>query len=176
MASPARGEGSYVARGTDDQGFCCGLRPPRSDPRSTQHGRLIGSGLEVYLIDNESTDGTREIASEFRGRGLIDIEKLPWTMEFSLSDQLRGKQRVFAASNHDWIVHADADEWLCSPIEGQSLLEGLTAAEEGGYNCVNFHEIVFVPRRDEDFYAHDYASRMSTYYFFHPHYPRLIRA
>jgi hypothetical protein len=137
---------------------------------------LIGSGLEVYLIDNESTDGTREIANEFRGRGLIEIENLPWTMEFSLSDQLRAKQRVFAASDHDWIVHADANEWLCSPIEGQSLLEGLTAVDEGGYNGVNFHEIVFVPLPGEDFYGHDYASRMSTYYFFQPHYPRLIRA
>jgi glycosyltransferase involved in cell wall biosynthesis len=137
---------------------------------------LIGSGLEVYLIDNESTDGTREIASEFLGRGLIGIESLPWTMEFSLSEQLRAKQRVFATSDHDWIVHADADEWLCSPIEGQSLLEGLTAADEGGYNCVNFHEIVFVPLPGEDFHADDYASRMSTYYFFQPFYPRLNRA
>jgi hypothetical protein len=97
-------------------------------------------------------------------------------MEFSLSDQLRAKQRVLAASDHDWIIHADADEWLCSPIERQSLLEGLTAADEGGYNCVNFHEIVFIPLPGEDFHADDYASRMSTYYFFQPHYPRLNRA
>ena len=137
---------------------------------------LVGAGLEVYLIDNELTDGTREIASEYLGRGLIGIENLPWKMEFSLSDQLQAKQRVFAASDHDWIVHADADEWLCSPIEGQSLLEGLTAADEGGYTCVNFHEIVFIPLPGEDFYSDDYASRMLTYYFFQPHYPRLNRA
>jgi glycosyltransferase involved in cell wall biosynthesis len=71
---------------------------------------LVDSGLEVYLIGNESTDGTREIASEFLGRGLIGIENLPWAMEFSLSDQLRAKQRVFAALDHDWIVHADAGD------------------------------------------------------------------
>jgi glycosyltransferase involved in cell wall biosynthesis len=137
---------------------------------------LIGSGLEVYLIDNESTDGTREIAGEFLGRGLIEIEDLPWTMEFSLSDQLRAKQRVFGASDHEWLVHADADEWLCSPIEGQSLLDGLNAADERGYTCVNFHEMVFIPLPGEDFYSEDYASRMSTYYFFEPSYPRLNRA
>jgi glycosyltransferase involved in cell wall biosynthesis len=137
---------------------------------------LIGSGLEAYLIDNESTDGTREIASEFFGRGLIAIERLPWTGEFSLSEQMRAKQRVYAASDHDWIVHADAVEWLVSPIEGQSLLEGLAAADAAAYTCVNFHEIVFVPLPGENFYADDYAARMSTYYFFQPNYPRLNRA
>jgi glycosyltransferase involved in cell wall biosynthesis len=137
---------------------------------------LIGSGLETYLIDNESTDRTREVASEFLGRGLIGLESLPWTNEFSLSDQMRAKQRVYAASDHDWIVHADADEWLVSPIEGQSLLDGLAAADEAGYTCVNFHEIVFVPLPGENFYVDDYAARMSTYYFFQPKYPRLNRA
>jgi glycosyltransferase involved in cell wall biosynthesis len=137
---------------------------------------LIGSGLEVYLIDNESTDRTREVASGFLGRGLIGIESLPWTNEFSLSDQMRAKQRVYAASDHDWIVHADADEWLVSPLEGQSLLKGLAAADEAGYTCVNFHEIVFVPLPGENFYVDDYAARMSTYYFFQPKYPRLNRA
>ena len=34
---------------------------------------LISSGLEAYLIDNESTDDTREIAKEFLGRGLIGM-------------------------------------------------------------------------------------------------------
>jgi glycosyltransferase involved in cell wall biosynthesis len=137
---------------------------------------LIGSGLEVHLIDNESTDDTREIAKEFLGRGLIGIDLLPWRQEFSLLDQLHAKQRVFEASDHDWLVHADADEWLCSPYPGQSLLEGLAAADEAGYDCVNFHEIVFVPLPGEDFYAADYAARMSTYYFFQPSYPRLNRA
>jgi glycosyltransferase involved in cell wall biosynthesis len=137
---------------------------------------LIGSGLDVHLIDNDSTDDTREIAREFLGRGLIAIEELPWRMEFSLSDQIRAKQRVFAAAEHDWVVHADADEWLCSPVEGQSLLAGLNAADEAGYTCVNFHEAVFVPLPGEDFYAPDYAARMSTYYFFQTYYPRLDRA
>jgi glycosyltransferase involved in cell wall biosynthesis len=137
---------------------------------------LISSGLEVYLIDNESTDDTREIASEFLGCGLIGIEAMPWLHEFSLSDQLHAKQRVFEASDHDWLVHADADEWLCSPIAGQSLLEGIAAADEAGYNCINFHEIVFLPLPGDDFYVADYAARMSTYYFYQPFYPRLNRA
>jgi glycosyltransferase involved in cell wall biosynthesis len=137
---------------------------------------LIGSGLDVYLIDNESTDGTPDIAKEFLGRGLIGIESLPWNKEYSQSEQLRAKQRVYGVADHDWLVHVDADEWLCSPIEGQSLLQGLAAADEAGYNCVNFHEAVFVPLQGEDFYVEDYAAKMSSYYFFQPSYPRLNRA
>jgi GT2 family glycosyltransferase len=38
---------------------------------------LIGQGVEVYLIDNCSTDRTVEIAGRYLGRGLIDIETFP---------------------------------------------------------------------------------------------------
>ncbi|TSJ60885.1 glycosyltransferase family 2 protein [Starkeya sp. 3C] len=137
---------------------------------------LIGDGLDVFLIDNDSTDGSTEIASEFLGHGLLGIERIPWTGAFSLSDQLRAKRRIIADADHDWIVHTDADEWLCSPVEGQSLLGGIREADAAGYTCINFHEIVFVPLPGDDFLADDYASRMSTYYFFQPVYPRLNRA
>ncbi len=36
--------------------------------------QLIGQGVEVYLMDNCSTDRTVEIAERYLRRGLIDIE------------------------------------------------------------------------------------------------------
>ena len=38
---------------------------------------IAGQGLQVYLIDNESTDNTVAIAERYAGRGLIRIETLP---------------------------------------------------------------------------------------------------
>jgi glycosyltransferase involved in cell wall biosynthesis len=139
-------------------------------------GDLIASGVDVFLIDNGSTDASRRIASEFLGRGLVGIEDLAWTGEYSLPAILRAKQRVIAACDYDWIIHTDADEWLCSPVDGQPLFEGIAEADSAGYNCINFHEIVFVPLPGENFVGEDYAARMSTYYFFQPRYPRLQRA
>ena len=137
---------------------------------------LISSGLEVRLIDHGSTDGTREIAESYLGRGLVAIDDLPWEGSFSLTDQLNAKQKIAVASKHDWILHCDADEWLVSTTEGQSLIDGLAEANEAGFNCVNFHEIVFIPLPGENYEQEDYAKQMNTYYFFQPSYPRLNRA
>ncbi|MCJ2107834.1 glycosyltransferase [Methylobacterium sp. E-041] len=137
---------------------------------------LISSGLEVYLIDNGSTDGTREAAETYLGKGLIGIHDLPWRGAFSLTDQLVAKRGIISEAEHDWILHCDADEWLMSPNDGQSLLEGFDAADNAGFNCVNFHEIVFLPLPGEDFEQEDYAEKMQSYYFFQPSYPRLYRA
>jgi glycosyltransferase involved in cell wall biosynthesis len=137
---------------------------------------LISSGCEVHLIDNGSTDGTREIAESYLGKGLLAIDDLPWEGSFSLTNQLDLKRTIADDSGHDWILHCDADEWLVSPSEGQSLVDGLTDADEAGFNCVNFHEIVFMPLPGESFEHEDYAKQMTTYYFFQPSYPRLNRA
>jgi len=127
---------------------------------------LIESGLDVILIDNDSTDRSVEIAKEFLGNGLLRIERLPWSGEFSLADQLNLKKQIILSSKYDWIVHADADEWLCSSVEGQTLYEGIVEADAAGFNCINFYEIVFVPLTGEDFYVENYAELMSTYYFY----------
>jgi glycosyltransferase involved in cell wall biosynthesis len=137
---------------------------------------LIGEGIDVVLIDHDSTDSTVAIAREFLGRGLLGIERLPWTGRFSLGEQLEAKRRVIERLDHDWIVHVDADEWLSAPEEGQTLLEGLQAADAAGYNCVHFNEFVFVPQHGEDLSGTDYRRRLTRYYFFQPVYPFLLRA
>lgn len=138
--------------------------------------QLVSDGLEVAVIDNGSTDGSREIAAQFLGDGVVELTDQPWTGAFSLSDQLRIKAAVIQASRHDWIVHVDADEWLQSPTPGQRLIDGLAEADAAGANCVNFEEFDFVPMPGEDFESGDYIAGMRNYYFFQPHYPRLMRA
>jgi glycosyltransferase involved in cell wall biosynthesis len=137
---------------------------------------LVGEGLEVILIDNDSTDQTRSIAAEFFGRGLLSIERLPWRGAFCLSDQLARKATLVNHASHDWIVHVDADEWLSSPRTGQSLAEGIAAADAAGANCINFDEFVFAPIPGQNFGSDDYHKKMLGYYFFQPTYPRLLRA
>ena len=84
--------------------------------------------------------------------------------------------REFAACDYDWVIHCDADEWLCSPLQDQSLLDGLTHADAAGFTCVNFHELVFVALPGESFEHEDYFAQMQSYFFFQPSYPRLERA
>lgn len=138
---------------------------------------FIRQGVDVILIDNDSTDGsTAAIALEFLGRGLLSIERLPWRGAFSLSEQLSLKMKLILTVPHDWVIHADADEWLQAPGEYGNLLEGIRAADEAGFNCINFLEFVFMPRAGEDFEVDDYRARMRHYYFFAPGHPRLMRA
>jgi glycosyltransferase involved in cell wall biosynthesis len=137
---------------------------------------LIDEGLDVILIDHESTDQTRTIAAEFSKRGLVTIERLPWRGAFCLSEQLKLKSDIAQNVSHDWIVHVDADEWLSSRRPGQSLLAGIAMADESDANCVNFDEFVFTPTGEENFLVEDYHKKMIGYYFFQPYYPRLLRA
>ena len=138
---------------------------------------FIREGVDVILIDNDSTDGSvTAIAQEFLGKGSLSIERLPWRGAFSLSEQLTLKMKLIDTVPHDWVIHADADEWLQAPGEYGSLIEGIRAADEAGYNCINFLEFVFMPRPGENFEVADNRSLMRHYYFFAPFHPRLIRA
>ena len=86
------------------------------------------------------------------------------------------KERIARAYQHDWVLHVNADEWLCPTGASTSLLDGIAQAEAAGYNCINFNEFVFVPLRGQDFATEDYAALLTTYYFFQPYHPRLMRA
>lgn len=138
---------------------------------------LIEDGIDVILIDNDSTDRTVAIALKYLNHGLLSVESLPWPGYFSLSDLLLKKQQIISSRiDHDWVLNVDADEWLCPPRPGRSLAEAIEKVDSQGFNAINFEEIVFVPWPSEDFTGCDYTRRMTTYYYFAPSPHRLMRA
>jgi glycosyltransferase involved in cell wall biosynthesis len=138
--------------------------------------QFVSQDIDVIIIDHGSSDGSREIAQSFLNRGVLAIYDQTWNGEFSLSNQLRIKSKIIDQLPHDWIIHADADEWLRSDRSEQSLKEVIIEADDNGFNCINFHELVFAAAPGEEFAYEGYEQDMLTYYFFNPNYPRLNRA
>jgi Glycosyl transferase family 2 len=136
---------------------------------------LIEQGIEVVLIDHESTDGTRELAETFLGAGLLRIETLPWNGVYDLTAVLTNQQQVFATARHDWCVRVDADEWLL-PNSGGPLADFLEHGVDDRFSVVNFREFVFVPPTGIDMWGEDYRRIATTYYLFEPMPNRLMRA
>jgi len=139
-------------------------------------GGLIADGLDVVLIDHGSSDETVELAASFLGRGLLAIRELPWGGRFSLAEQLDAKRESIAASDHEWIVHVDADEWLSAPRSGQRLVDAIEIVDLLGYNCIDFNEFVFVPNPGEDHRVEHHRELAHRYYAYRPNGYTLHRA
>src|SRR3712207_1894168 len=101
---------------------------------------LAAHGVETYVIDNDSTDASREIAEERRGNGVIGIEALPRDGSFCLSRQLQRKEELAATLDADWFIHLDADEIRVPGTAGTTLAQELASADAAGYNAVAFQE------------------------------------
>ena len=136
---------------------------------------FVSQGIDVVIIDNGSTDHTLQICSEFLGNGLLFIKHMPWKGEFNLSYQLEMKNEIVRNLNHDWVIHADADEWMHSSVEGESLLDGITRISKRGFNVINLEEFVFLPARNEEYNLDHYKKEFLDYYYFSPHKQRLMR-
>jgi len=137
---------------------------------------FIDQDINVVVIDNGSTDNTVEICKEFLGHGLLKIEYMPWNGTFDLTQQLEFKKAIIDTLDHDWIIHADADECLQSPVSGESLLEGISRISNAGYNAINFDEFVFLPINGQELDIDNYEKRFLNYYFFTPNHQWLVRA
>jgi len=106
---------------------------------------LINEGLEVVMLDDGSSDGTVELANAYLGRGLLAIHSRPDKGVYDWSSVLRWKEKIGREYDHEWLIHADADEWLQHPNSGMSLMELIAEADECGANAVDFEEFTFLP-------------------------------
>jgi GT2 family glycosyltransferase/Flp pilus assembly protein TadD len=116
-------------------------------------GDLIANGVQVYLLDNCSTDNTVAEASRWLGKGLLHVERFPDdsgyskrnTKEYVWRDILRRKQELAQKLESDWFIHADADEFRESPFTGQTLSEGIESVDKAGFSAINFELLNFRP-------------------------------
>jgi glycosyltransferase involved in cell wall biosynthesis len=126
---------------------------------------MAAQGVETYLIDNESTDRTVEIAESFRGRGLAGLETLPRHGQYRWRAILERKEELAQALDADWFLHADPDEIRLPPSSAETLAEAFARVDAEGFNAVNFQEFVFVPTREEPDHDHPrFQETMRRYY------------
>src|SRR5262245_60942638 len=83
------------------------------DVISSVIGHLVENAIDVYLIDNHSTDDTVEEASRWLRRGLLKIESFPQNSisvgaaanSFDWSAILRHKEELAQQLCADWFIH-----------------------------------------------------------------------
>jgi glycosyltransferase involved in cell wall biosynthesis len=138
---------------------------------------LIRHGIDVYLIDNESTDDTINLAHPFLGRGLIGIETMPRGGHYPWKLILERKATLACELDADWFIHVDADEISCPPAPDRTLAEAIARVDAAGENAINFLEYVFVPTKQSPDHDHpDYLRTMRWYYHFSPRHPYRLKA
>src|SRR5258708_15630731 len=109
---------------------------------------LIRHGVEVFVIDNDSTDRTVAIVEAHLGHGVIGLERFAREGVFSSKPLLERKEQLAETLEADWFVHADPDEVRLPPAAGRTLAEYLAEVDQQGFNAVNFLEFTFVPVRE----------------------------
>jgi hypothetical protein len=113
--------------------------------------RLISQGIDVYLIDNWSSDDTVAQVEDLVGGGLLAIERYPpggRPAEYQWSLLLQRVAAVAASLDHDWVVHHDVDQRRESPWPALSYRDALFTADQWGFNAIDHTLLEFRPVDD----------------------------
>ena len=113
---------------------------------------LVAQGIEVYLLDNWSTDSTFAKAREWLGRGLIGLERFPTdgpTPHYEWRQILGRIEELSRSLSADWFVLHDCDERRESPWPQISYRCGIYYADRCGFNCVDHVVLNFWPTNEE---------------------------
>jgi len=116
----------------------------------------LEDGVEVYVIDNCSTDATAEIARQWIGSGVIGVERFPDDVggserakkEYMWGEILRRNEALAATLGADWYIRADADEFRVGPWPDMSHAEAIALVDALGYTAVQSEVLEFRPTDD----------------------------
>ena len=111
---------------------------------------LIAQDVQVYLLDDGSTDGTVAAVEPYLDRGVIGIERLadPGPGRFEWGRILRRKAELARTLDANWFIHHDADEFRESPWPHVALNAAIKLVDACGFNAIDFECLDFWPVHD----------------------------
>ena len=124
---------------------------------------LIAQDVDIYLLDNWSTDETYKIAEKMQKKypNRIKLEKFPeekpkennyeWAMQLQKTEELSKKL------DYDWYIHHDADEIRITPyLKGVTLKDMISYVDSLGYNAINTTVLDFrMTNKNDDIFNKD---------------------
>lgn len=119
----------------------------------------LDEGLDLWFLDNWSSDGTFERLTKLQERypDRVTVERFPAAgpaPEYRWVDILARKEEVSAQFPGRWILHIDSDEHRAAPWSTQTLSQAIARVDAYGANCIDFCVVEFPPTRD-GFSDHD---------------------
>ena len=117
-------------------------------------GNLLAQGVDVYFLDDGSTDATVAIVEKYLGRGVLAVERLaspnPEAVGrgFAWERILLRKAQLARELDASWFLHHDADEFRESPWTGLPLVDAIGRVDALGYNAIDFACLDFWPTHD----------------------------
>lgn len=133
---------------------------------------LHKQGVDSYVIDNWSTDGTYERLGSTAG--VVGFERFPVAQPsntYLWTEMLKRVAQVAQEKyQYDWYMHHDADEIRRSYKPDETLSQAFARLTSEGYNAVNFRVLNFHP------IDNGYAGDPERYFKYHEtfsHYDRM---
>lgn len=137
----------------------------------------LRQGIDVYVLDNQSTDETLEIVGEYTNKHVVGVQTIERLGMYQWHKILRCKEELADTLDADWIMHADPDEIRVAPSSHETLAEAISRVDHEGYNAINFMEYTFLPVREFPDHDHaDFQRTMRWYYPFGPKHPHRLNA
>ena len=132
---------------------------------------LFAQGLDVFIVDDGSTDGTvekLEAIARSTPRLLLDKETRnnaqTYDRSILLTTLLAHAERA-AANGYEWMMFLDADEIRCSPWPGITLANAFSHVELLGYNAVDFTVADFRYAKSQRMTSASYEAQMPRFEF-----------
>ena len=105
---------------------------------------ITDQGVPLIIIEGESKDGSLEIERKFLGKGVLEVRILRADPYYDRKEVLREGYAFALEHSPDWIVYADADEFLESPYPDLTLAEAIDKEARLGYNLIQFNCFEFL--------------------------------
>jgi len=122
----------------------------------------IDQGFESIVIDNGSTDGSYELCKSYLGKGIIKLSQIV-TKEFDTRLLLKEATLLYKEVNPDWVILADADEFIEPCEKDQNLRKAIELESNNGNTVIPLNHFIFKMTEKDNMSIEGVLSRMKFY-------------